>query len=132
MKRVVQWLQKNVGSFFQVHKSIKAKIFVSFSCLTIVIATLISLYWSQFTINSTTSALVDSMEKSLDSSLAQVENAVEDVRKMHTTLIYETTATDYLFDQDLRAPNKDWFEKYNQVYSSPGLFLDTAHDGELV
>lgn len=118
MKRIVQWLQKNVGSFFQVHKSIKAKIFVSFSCLTMVIATLISLYWSQFTIHSTTSALVDSMEKSLDSSLAQVENAVEDVRKMHTTLIYETTATDYLFDQDLRAPNKEWFEKYNQVYSS--------------
>ena len=106
-----------ISSFFYVRHSIKAKIFISFAIIIISIAAAISAYWYHFTIESALGTLVDNMDKSMNSSMTQLDNAIGDVRKMHSTLLYETNSTNYILKED-SAPGSAWFETYNQTYSN--------------
>lgn len=106
-----------VGSFFDVRHSIKAKIFVSFTISIISIAALISGYWHNFTVDSATGTLIDNVDKSMNGSMLQLENAVQDIKRMHSTLLYEANNINYIL-KDYGAPGSDWFKAYNQTYSS--------------
>lgn len=103
-------------SFFDVKHSIKAKIFVSFTIATIAITAAISLYWYQVTIKSTTDALRVNMEKSTNSSMVQLENAIGDIKEMHSTLIYETNSLEYIIENKYSPPDAEWFKSYKQIY----------------
>lgn len=103
-------------SFFDVKHSIKAKIFVSFTIATIAITAAISLYWYQVTIKSTTVALRENMEKSTNSSMVQLENAIGDIKEMHSTLIYETNSLEYIIENKYSPPDAEWFKSYKQIY----------------
>lgn len=109
---------KFIGGFFDCRHSTKARIFVSSLVTTLVIATSISLFWFQKIITSTTDTIVDNMEMSTSGGLAQLENSFEDIKQMHSTVIYDTDSLDYLIRDTANAPALDWFSEYNRLYGN--------------
>lgn len=107
-----------IKSFFDCKHSTKARIFLSFSLTTFLIATILSLFWYQRTIRYTTNTLLSNMEQSIKSSLAQMERSFEDVKQMHSTMIYETEGFAYITRDTVSAPNSVWFESYRSLYNN--------------
>jgi hypothetical protein len=84
-----------IASFIDIRRSIKARIFLSFSTLTIIITVIISIYWYQRIVQSTTNTIVDNMKNIVNSSLAQIDNAYQDTKLMHYMILYESNCMDY-------------------------------------
>lgn len=114
MGKIIRFLR----SFFDVQRSLKARFFVSFSAVTLTITALISLYWYQKIIQTTTDTLVENMEVNLTSRLVQLENSFEDVKRMHSTILYETNSLGYIVRDSVSPPTADWFEDYNRLQTN--------------
>jgi two-component system sensor histidine kinase YesM len=107
-----------IASFFDVKRGIKARIFLSFSILTIFITVIVSIYWYERIRQSAMESITDNMEKMVNSGLTQIENSFQDTKLMHFTLIYESGCIDYLFRAVPDAPTLEWFASYVRLYSS--------------
>jgi sensor histidine kinase YesM len=114
MRRVYRF----ITSFFDVKHGIKAKIFLSFSSLTLVITVIISLYWYARIRQSVIDAIADNMAKMVNAGLAQIENSYYDIQLMHFMVIYESNCSDYFFRTLPSAPTLEWFSSYYRLYSS--------------
>lgn len=106
-----------VKSFFDIRRSIKAKIFVSLLIATISITSFVSLYWYRTAVETTQSTIVENMSKSIEGSRLQLDNAFDDVRKMHATLVYGTNSLEYILKKDYNPPDAEWFSNYRQTLS---------------
>lgn len=107
---------KAVRDFLDYKHSTKARIFIAFLLTTMVIAISLSLFWYQRIVRSTTDSIVLNMEMSVGGSLAQIENSVADVKRMHSTVVYETNSLNYLIRDTSVPPTADWFREYNNLY----------------
>lgn len=111
-------LYRFIAGFVDLRHGIKARIFLSLLGVTIVITVLISIYWYQRIIQSTTGTVMDTIEKNVSNGLAQLEYSLQDVKLMHFTVIYESNCWNYLVRDEISVPSFEWFNSYHRLYNN--------------
>lgn len=102
-------------SLLDVRHYIAAKMFVVFTVVTLSIVAVLTGLWYSSNINMSYRTTVDSLQAALSTAGQQVDSAVEDIMRLHGSLVYEPDNIKYVLRDDLNPPTYNWFNDYKRL-----------------
>lgn len=114
----MRYLLSMVKRLVHAKYSIRTKIFLSFIIVTISITSLASYNWYRTALITMQNTVMDNMNQNLDNSCTQLNNIIDDVQRLHATLVNDTNSLSYILRNDYNRPDVKWFSNYNQALSS--------------
>lgn len=116
-------ISKLFKNLFDVKRHISAKIFIVFIVVTFTIIILLTSIWYTNSTKQVYHTTVDGLMSSLSKANQQVDAIVEDIMRLHGSIIYGFDNVFSLLQNDFSPPTYDWFQEYKHTQELLKLML---------
>ena len=79
---------------------------------------MLSVYWYRQGVDSVIKRYAATLNSNIQTGIQLVENTMEDINCMQSTIIYKMDALNYIFREEALVPTEKWFDAYGRLYNN--------------